>query len=78
MFLSNYQNYQSVSFITLLNFIGYCVKCYECNVWKAGYGHLCAEPRIRNDCMYCMKLDTQMWTGYYKDTPRCESLHPVI
>lgn len=46
------------------------VKCYECNVWKAGYGHMCNNPRIREDCTVCMKIETSVKTGYYKNKPR--------
>ena len=46
------------------------VSCYECNVWKAGYGHQCDNPRIRDDCTACMKTETVVYMGYYKNTPR--------
>ncbi|KAK2169788.1 hypothetical protein LSH36_7g17022 [Paralvinella palmiformis] len=34
----------------LLN-TGLSLRCIECNVWKAGYGHLCDNPLIRDDCL---------------------------
>jgi len=46
------------------------MKCYECNVWKAGYGQLCNNPRIRSGCYACMKVETIIFMGYYKNTPR--------
>lgn len=49
---------------------GLAVKCYECNVWKAGYGHLCENPRVREDCLVCMKTETTIYMGYYKNVPR--------
>lgn len=50
--------------------LGSAIKCYECNVWKAGYGHLCDNPRIREGCTACMKVDTTVRMGYYKNKPR--------
>ncbi|ELT89871.1 hypothetical protein CAPTEDRAFT_223747 [Capitella teleta] len=49
---------------------GSALKCLECNVWKAGYGHMCDNPRVRDDCTVCMKTETTIFMGYYKDTPR--------
>jgi hypothetical protein len=46
------------------------MSCYECNVWKAGYGQLCDNPRIRTGCYACMKVETIIFMGYYKNTPR--------
>jgi len=46
------------------------MNCYECNVWKAGYGQLCDNPRIRSGCYACMKVETIIFMGYYKNTPR--------
>ena len=51
---------------------GLSLRCIECNVWKAGYGHLCDNPLIRDDCLACMKTETTIFMGYYKNTPRCE------
>jgi len=61
----NGQNYQiaNVAPTSLMN-------CYECNVWKAGYGQLCDNPRIRPGCYACMKVETIIFMGYYKNTPR--------
>lgn len=44
--------------------------CWECNVWKAGYGVLCIDPRVREQCFVCMTVNTTIYMGYYKDTPR--------
>jgi len=46
------------------------VNCYECNVWKSGYGYTCDEPRIKYNCITCMKIDTTIFMGFYKNTPR--------
>jgi len=46
------------------------MSCYECNVWKAGYGQLCDNPRIRTGCYACTKFETIIFMGYYKNTPR--------
>jgi len=46
------------------------MNCYECNVWKAGYGQLCDNPRIRPSCFACVKIETIIFMGYYKNTPR--------
>jgi len=46
------------------------MNCFECNVWKAGYGQLCDNPRIRSGCYACMKVETIIFMGYYKNTPR--------
>lgn len=59
----------AVIFIVIVN-AAFAVKCYECNVWKAGYGHLCDNPRIREDCIVCMKTETTIYMGYYKNVPR--------
>jgi len=45
-------------------------QCWECNVWKAGYGVLCINPRVREQCFVCMTVNTTIYMGYYKDTPR--------
>ncbi len=50
------------------------LSCYECNVWKAGYGHLCEEPRIVHDCTVCMKIETVVNFGYYRNKPGCKYL----
>lgn len=52
----------------------YGMKCYECNVWKAGYGNLCDQPRIRDNCYGCMKTETTIFMGYYKNTPRYSTI----
>lgn len=57
-------------FLACLVGSGLALQCYECNVWKAGYGHLCDNPRIRDDCTVCMKTETTLFMGYYKNTPR--------
>ena len=44
--------------------------CYECNVWKAGYGYQCYQPRNRTNCVTCMKIETTIFMGFYKNTPR--------
>jgi len=54
------------------------LRCYECNVWKAGYGHLCNNPRIRDDCIFCMKLETKIYVGYYKNKPRNSTIHTRV
>jgi len=46
------------------------IDCYECNVWKAGYGQLCDNPRIRPGCYACVKFETTIFMGYYKNTPK--------
>ena len=51
---------------------GLAIRCMECNVWKAGYGHLCDNPLVRDDCLVCMKTETTIFMGYYKNTPRCK------
>jgi hypothetical protein len=50
------------------------VQCYECNVWKAGYGQTCDNPRIRTSCYACMKVETTIFMGYYKNTPRFSTI----
>lgn len=50
------------------------MKCYECNVWKAGYGNLCDQPRVRDGCFGCMKTETTIFMGYYKNTPRYSTI----
>lgn len=50
------------------------VKCYECNVWKAGYGQECDNPRIRPNCYACLKVETVIFMGYYKSTPRSSNV----
>lgn len=49
-------------------------QCWECNVWKAGYGVLCINPRVREQCFVCMTVNTTIFMGYYKDTPRRKQL----
>lgn len=53
-------------FLTTAN----ALQCYECNVWKAGYGNECIQPRIRSNCTACMKIETTVFMGFYKNTPR--------
>ena len=48
------------------------LKCYECNVWKAGFGNLCEDPRTVEGCTVCMKVTTTIYMGYYKNHPRCK------
>lgn len=48
--------------------------CYECNVWKAGYGHLCEAPRNRTNCITCMKIETTIFMGFYKNTPKTATI----
>jgi hypothetical protein len=50
------------------------MRCYECNVWKAGYGNLCIQPRIRDKCISCMKIETTIFMGFYKNTPRTSTV----
>jgi len=50
------------------------LRCYECNVWKAGYGHLCDNPRIVSGCTVCMKIETTIYMGYYKNKPRSSTI----
>jgi hypothetical protein len=50
------------------------LRCYECNVWKAGYGNLCIQPRIRENCITCMKIETTIFMGFYKNTPRTSTV----
>jgi len=59
------QNY-NISNILPMNLMN----CYECNVWKAGYGQLCDNPRIRPSCFACVKIETIIFMGYYKNTPK--------
>ena len=51
--------------------------CYECNVWKAGYGHVCDRPRNRTGCWACMKIESVVFMGYYKNTPRCDKIYRI-
>jgi len=46
------------------------LNCYECNVWKAGYGYPCYQPRNKTNCITCMKIETTIFMGFYKNTPR--------
>lgn len=50
------------------------VTCYECNVWKSGYGYTCDEPRIKYNCITCMKIDTTIFMGFYKNTPKTATI----
>jgi len=50
------------------------LKCWECNVWKAGFGHLCDNPREVGDCTVCMKVETTIFMGYYKNSPRTSTI----
>lgn len=50
------------------------LSCYECNVWKAGYGYRCYEPRNKTNCITCMKFETTVFMGFYKNTPRTATI----
>jgi hypothetical protein len=62
-----------VAFICFLASVS-ALTCYECNVWKAGYGNLCSAPRNRSGCLTCMKIETTVFMGFYKNTPRTSTI----
>jgi len=64
------QNFWSENYLVIEPQGTKLMACYECNVWKAGYGQLCDNPRIRTGCYACMKVETIIFMGYYKNTPR--------
>ena len=63
--ISSVYNVCSVIFIVVS-----ALDCYECNVWKAGYGYTCDKPRNKTGCITCMKFETTIFMGFYKNTPR--------
>ena len=47
-------------------------------MWKAGYGHVCDKPRNRTGCWACMKIESVVFMGFYKNTPRCEIRNALV